>query len=166
MAQKADPIIERRIRSCTSAEEFWGLLLEVVPLNSRAYLGTLLKQAAPILRQGTLRLPDERLGRYLASATPIDAAKVVDFLLQHPTSATYYEVFCHLKHHADDRRMLYSYCQRLLQEGSDLSYNMASVLSLYFDLQLPATFALRLQPYQLSRLDEGYEAFRKIMLNV
>lgn len=159
MAQKADPIVERRIRACASEEEFWTLLLTVVPQNSRAYLGTLLKTAVPLLRQGLIRLPDERLGRFCAQGTPVDVAKMMDFLLEKPSTATYYEVFQQLRHHADDRPFLYRYCQRFLQEGSDLSSKMASVMSLYFGLQLPSTFALRLQPYHLSRLDEGYDHF-------
>lgn len=163
MAQKADPQIERRIRACASADEFWTLLLEVVPTNSRAYLGTLLKVAAPMLRQGLLPLPDERLGRFCAQGTPVDVAKVLDFLMDYPTSATYYEIFCQLKHYADNRQLLYRYCQSMLREGSDLSYNMASIMGLYFDLQLPASFALRLEPYQLSRLDGGYDNFKKLI---
>lgn len=163
MAQKADPIIERRIRACTNAEEWWTLLLEVVPSNSRAYLGSLLKQGAPLLRQGLLRFPDTRLGQFCAQGSAVDVAKMLDFLLQHPTPATYYEVFQQLKHHADDRKLLYRYCQSLLNEGSDLSYNMAALMGTYFDLQLPASFALRLQPYQISRLDEGYEPFCKLL---
>ena len=163
MARKADPIIERRLRACASSDEIWTLLLTIVPQNPRAYLGTLLRQAAPLLRKGCLQLPDERLRQFCAQGSAIDTAKVIDFLMEHPTAASYYEVFCLLKYNADDRPMLYRYCQRLMQEGSDLSYNLASIVGLYFDLQLPATFALRLQPYQLSRLEEGYEQFRQII---
>lgn len=163
MARKADPIIERRLRACASSDDFWTLLLTVVPQNSRAYLGTLLRQASPLLRQRRLQLPDERLGQFCSQGSAIDTAKVIDFLLEHPGVASYYEVFSLLKYRSDDRPMLYRYCQRLMQEGSDLSYNLASIIGIYFDLQLPATFALRVQPYQLSRLDEGYEQFKQII---
>lgn len=163
MAKKADPLVERRIKACASAEEFWTLLMEVVPRNSRAYLGSVLKQGAPLLRQGQLGLPDERLGRFCAQGSEIDRAKVLDFLLGCPGVATYFEAFQLFKHMADNRAALYRYCQRLMNEGSDISYNLASVMSLYFDLQLPATFALRVEPYQLSRLDAGYDAFRKLL---
>lgn len=156
---KANPAIERRIQACRSAEEFWHLLLEVVPLNSRAYLGSVLKVGSQLLTQGRLPLPDERLARYCAQGTAIDVTKVIEFLLSHPSLGTYYELFQQLRLQADNRPLLYRCCQSLLQEHSDLSYNMASALSLYFDLQLPATFALRLQPYQLSRLDGDYESF-------
>lgn len=163
MAIKADPLVERRIKACNTAEEFWKLLMEVVPTNSRAYLGSVLKQGAPLLRQRQILLPDERLGRFCAQGSEIDRAKVLDFLLACPTTATYYEAFQLFKHMSDKRAVLYTYCQRLMSEGSDLSYNMASVMSLYFDLQLPATFALRVEPYQLSRLEGGYDDFKKIL---
>lgn len=164
MACKSDPIIERRIKGCTSAEEFWTLLLEVVPLNSRAYLGSILKQGNMLLRQGRLTLPDIRLQRFCMQGSDIDTLKIIDFLLAHPSTATYYELFLIMQHRNDNRTLLYRCCQSLLSTGNDLSYNMAAAVSHYFDLQLPATFSLRLEPYELSRLDEGYETFCKILL--
>lgn len=163
MAKKGDPTIERQLRSCSTAEEFWILLMEVVPQHSRAYLGTLLKRAEHLWKQNVIQFPDERILKFCAQGSDIDTIKVLDFLFAHPSVDTYYEAFLLLKHHVDNRQMLYHYSQQLLRESSDLSYNMASVMSLYFELQLPATFSLRLQPYQLSRLDEGYEAFKKII---
>lgn len=160
---KADPLIERRIAACTQAEEFWELLLEAVPQNSRAYLGSVLKRGAALLKAGTLILPDARLGRFCAQGSPIDRNKVVDFLLSHPSTATYYEFFGLMKYCTDDRPALYAYCQRLQREGTDMAADMASLLSLYFDLQLPAAFARRFEPYQLSRLDTSYTSFCKIL---
>lgn len=164
MAIKADPQIERRLRACSDAEEFWALLLTVVPQNSRAYLGTLLRQGEVLLRQHRLSLPDARMQRFCTQGSEVDKAKIFDFLLCHPSAATYYEAFLIMQHKADDRAYLYRCCQKLLAEGSDLSCNMAAITSRYFDLQLPAHLAMAIESYQLSRLDEGYEAFRKILL--
>ena len=58
------------------------------------------------------------------------------------------------------------YARALLMLKTQLAYNMASVLKQYFDIDnIPAVFSLHIEPYQLHRLDKGYETFVKVLTN-
>ena len=45
-----------------------------------------------------------------------------------------------------------------------MAYKMASLLKSYFDIEnVPVTFSLNIESYQLSRLDQGYDKFKKML---
>ncbi len=51
----------------------------------------------------------------------------------------------------------------LMRKGDHLSFNLAGIIQSYFGLNaLPGTFSLRLETYELNRL-ETYEGFQKII---
>jgi hypothetical protein len=51
-----------------------------------------------------------------------------------------------------------------MKQGDGLSFNVASVFKIYFGLDsIRGTFSLQLAPYELSRLEQSYEAFAKVV---
>ncbi len=57
--------------------------------------------------------------------------------------------------------------RRLMKQGNDLSFNMASLLKTYFGLDEPrGVFALKVQPYELSYVEQSEEAFEKTLRRI
>lgn len=55
-------------------------------------------------------------------------------------------------------------CLALMKKGDTYSFNLACMLQTFFGLpQLPGTFSLKLQPYELARMSVSYEHFLKIL---
>lgn len=66
-----------------------------------------------------------------------------------------------------DETFLRRVVQALLRKADRLSMNSASIITKYFDVKnIGFIFALRLEPWQHSRLDESYESFKKILLSI
>lgn len=129
-------------------------------------------------------------------ATPIDARKCLEFLLpgmhsidhvetllsifppaspsseavllvKAGTPICYFILLRRLLSSDEKKEDLRSYCIYLMKKGDSISFNMAVVLRSCFDLgSLPGTFSLKLEPYELSRLCESYEAFEKVLLGM
>ena len=56
---------------------------------------------------------------------------------------------------------------KLMREGSGIAFNLVSILKCYFDLpQVRGSFSLKLDAYELSRMDASYEAFRDILTRI
>ena len=52
----------------------------------------------------------------------------------------------------------------LMKKGDSRSFNLACILKQYFGLaDISGQFSLRIQDYELSRLDQGYDYFVKMM---
>ena len=81
------------------------------------------------------------------------------------TSAGYFLLFAHLKQMDADNAYLRRLAVELIRKGDKASFNLAAILQQYFDLgPLPGTFSLQTPPYELSRLDQSYDNFLKILL--
>ena len=66
-----------------------------------------------------------------------------------------------------ERDLLVRCCQCLMKKGDALSFNLASVAKLYFDLTpVKGTFSLHLAPYQLGCLDASFESFCRVMKSI
>lgn len=143
---------------------FWNFFLEIVPVHTKAYLGTFLKAAVKLYREdrGNLCIPSLR--RFSQEyANRIDAKKcleyllpelktpeevsdlldvfsqvaysdVVPLLLKADTVPSYYCCFRILQHLDEDDRMLRNYCIYLMKRGGTLSFNMVVILQSYFGL--------------------------------
>lgn len=172
---------------------FWHLFINIVPVNTKAYLGTFLKAAVSLYEKGHLTLCEQILKQHVELSTAIDKQKVVDAFLPHLRSVD--EVMCLVNIYYDDERekavqllikagtlpcyyvmfnllkpfeteRIAHYARALLMLKNQLAYNMASVLKQYFDIDnIPAVFSLHIEPYQLHRLDKGYETFVKVLTN-
>lgn len=86
------------------------------------------------------------------------------YLLRIPTMPTSYALFHTLKFLEHDRKLLVRVAVYLIKRGDSLAFNLASLLKVYYDLEeVRGTFSLRIEPYQLARLDGSYEAFCQAM---
>lgn len=80
------------------------------------------------------------------------------------TSPAYFVLFNLLKQHEDDAAYLRRFGVELIRKGDKRSFNLACIIKEYFDLpELPGTFSLSLQPYELSRLETNYDSFLSIL---
>lgn len=170
---------------------FWRYLMVVAGSNTKAYLGTFLKAAVKLYRTNKVTVSDDCLKSFADICTAIDRrkcmeallpqAKVVDdaqalvrlfcdnrldlaapFLIKARTAVSYYVLFNMLK--AAEADEIRRYAIILMRQGDSLSFRLVSILEKYFDLHnLPGSFSLRLESYELSRLDGGYDAFVKIL---
>lgn len=85
-------------------------------------------------------------------------------LFRAATPAAYFLLFKTLRHFEDDKIYLRRVALELMRRGDKQAFNLAGMLREYFALgELPGTFALKLPPYELSRLDNSYDAFFKIL---
>lgn len=175
------------------AENFWHFFSLIVPTHTKAYLGTFLKAAARKFSAGGLTSGREALQQFSTTATAIDLRKIIDHLLPSLTQtddiemllriccggntkseiaalmrcnghAAYYLMFARLKKLEGEPQLLRSHCLNLMRKGDHRSFNLACIVHHYFGLNdLPGTFSLRLETYELSRLDGNYDQFCKIL---
>ena len=91
----------------------------------------------------------------------------IDYLLPVDTTVCSYALFHLLRKLDDDFDYLTEVCRRLIRRGGDHAFNLVSIMKCYFDLPLVnGHFSLRLKAYELSRLDNSYEDFKKIMTSI
>lgn len=92
----------------------------------------------------------------------------IDSLLKYcSTVVAYYEVFKECKRAQDNRDFLKRVCYALIKKGDNLSFNLASILQSYFDLQgLGARFSLRVEPYKLSYIEASLQNFGKVITSL
>ncbi len=106
-----------------------------------------------------------------------EARRRVDFLLRTEGLTAAFVLLRTLRFEEHDRDYLTAVCRQLIHRAStlahsagqadSLSYNLASLLRTYFDLQdLRGTFSLTLQPYELSRLDTDFDTFCRVVTKV
>ncbi|MBQ8226170.1 MAG: hypothetical protein IJZ92_01850 [Bacteroidaceae bacterium] len=175
------------------AEQFWHFFEVIVPTHTKAYLGTFLKAAIHKFAAGGLTDGREALQRFSSQATAIDLRKIIEQLLPSLTQtadiemlldicchgnikqevaalmrtngeAGYYILFNRLKKLEGEPELLRSHCLTLMRKNDHRSFNLACIIHHYFGLNdLPGTFSLRLETYELSRLDGNYKHFCKIL---
>jgi len=186
-------LLAESVLPALGSEKFWKYFVALVPMNSKAYLGTFLKAAVRNYRVGLLPLSASALREFSKTATAIDKRKVLDallpevkkmnevqlllqtfqaetlaaaapYLLKAHTPVCYCMLFRLLRTAETDPETLRRYALQLISYGDKISFNLASIIEQYFDLKgLPATFSLNLRPYELSRLDAAPETFIKIL---
>lgn len=88
----------------------------------------------------------------------------IPFLLKDMRLPTAFLLLQALHYVEHDRALLHRVANHLVGLHVPLSFNMASLMCVCFDLHdVRGTFSLRLQPYQLSRLEHSYELFCSVM---
>lgn len=86
------------------------------------------------------------------------------YLLKGDTVPCYFLLFRTLHFLEHDKPLLVDCCRFLMKKGDSLSFNLASLVKLYFDLpQVNGTFSLRFQPYELGRLEASFDTFSKAL---
>lgn len=84
-----------------------------------------------------------------------------------PSVEVYCELFCEVRREGDDVEFIRRTAIELIRRGDRLSFNLAAIICGYFGVEgVKATFALRLQPYQLSRLDSGREKIKQLLTEI
>ena len=109
-------------------------------------------------------------------ASPVDAERLllqcglkegsawIPFLLQVQSRPCYFLLLKALRYVEHDKPLLIRTCHFLMKRGDGLSFSMASLLRLSFGLEeVRGTFSLSLEPYQLARIEQSYDAFLQTM---
>ena len=88
----------------------------------------------------------------------------IPFLLQVQSKPCYFLLLKALRYVEHDKPLLIRTCHFLMKRGDGLSFSMASLLRLSFGLEeVRGTFSLSLEPYQLARREQNYDAFLQTM---
>jgi hypothetical protein len=171
------------------AELYWQMTEALVCYDSKAYLITLMKTFLLRLRQGTASLSDVPFGRLAAGFNEVERQKVallllpeleqpkqveqlfqllglakgreqLVYLIRVDTLPCLFLLLRSLRYVEHDRAEVLKVARQLMKRGSGSSFNLASIVKVAFGLdELSGTFSLRLQPYQIARLEQSYEAF-------
>ena len=179
--------------SSLSSDEYWKFFLTIVPLNSKAYLGTFLKSGAQKLHDKSLILDFDTLREFSNNATVIDKRKILTAFLpymQEPdevgkllqilsvheldgyiqlltsidNAACYYTLFKAFKQYDATPLQLRRACILLMRQQTPAAFRFAVIIKEYFDIgDLPGTFSLRVEPWKLNRLDASYNNFRRLV---
>ena len=179
---------ERLLLDCPS-DVYWQMTQALVCYNSRAYLITLMKTFLVRMERGTASLSDKPFAELVASFNDVERQKVVllllpalarpeqaeqlfrlmgigkgreqmVYLVRIDTLPCLFLLLRSLRYIEHDRRELLQVAHQLMKRGTGKSFNLASIIKVAFGLEeLTGTFSLRLQPYQVARLEQSYEAF-------
>ena len=91
----------------------------------------------------------------------------VAYLIPCDSVYTYYVLFQCFRRMDHAPALLSNYCNQLIRKGSSKAFNLVSIMKCYFDLPLvKGNFSLRLEKYELSRLDASLEDFRTILCRI
>ena len=179
---------ERLLLDCP-AELYWQMTEALVCYDSKAYLITLMKTFLLRLSRGTASLSDVPFGHLAAGFNEVERQKVallllpeleqpkqveqlfqllglakgreqLVYLIRVDTLPCLFLLLRSLRYVEHDRAEVLKVARQLMKRGSGSSFNLASIVKVAFGLdELSGTFSLRLQPYQIARLEQSYEAF-------
>ena len=179
---------ERLLLDCP-AKLYWKMTEALVRHESKAYLITLMKTFLARLKRGSASLSDEAFSRLAASFNEVERQKVallilpeldlpqlveqffsvilipkgreqMVYLVRVDTLPCLFLLLRSLRYIEHDRNEVLKVARQLMKRGTGPSFNLASIIKVAFGLEeLQGTFSLRLQPYQIARLEQSYEAF-------
>ncbi len=139
---------------CSNAEK----LVEWLNANSPESKPKIVRMAVPLLTSASQIKDVFRLFAFE------DAKECAAILVKESTPYAYYVLLDILKHTPENRPLLTSVCVALIQKGDDLSFNMASILKSYFDLDnIKSNFSLHIEAYELSYIDKSYDNFVRVL---
>lgn len=163
-----------------SDEAYWSMVKRLTQYNNRAFVGSILKNLSKLPEKRYIKdwaevmtptdkhkvvcalLPMAKLPaevRYLLEIlSPVD--KHIDYLLQIPTMPTLFVLLSYMRDCEHDVPRLTTICRMLMKSNTSLTFNAVSLFKVFFDLKdVHATFSLRIEPYELSRIDSDFEVF-------
>lgn len=173
--------------------EFWAVMERLVSFNTKAFLVTMLKALRVRMKEGKSSVKDNGMRDFCSILNEIDRQKTlkyilpdidniedieqffcllgyenrsewIPYLLQSTSIPCYFELFSSLRYVEEDHGYLVRIASFLIKKGDSLSFNLASLMKAYFGLdELKGTFSLSLKPYQLSRLENSFQAFSEAM---
>ena len=130
------------------------------------------RTASTLMREGLLgELAEEDFWTFFHTIVPANSrAYLGTFLKASATKYAYRDITLSAEQVArfaswatdTDKRKFAQALLPILRRPDDFS--LASLLGAYFDIQnLPGTFSLRVEPFQLSSISDNYDTFRKII---
>lgn len=184
---------ERLLLDC-SAELYWKMTEALVRYDSKAFLVTLMKTFLERMKVGSAGLSDEGFCRLAAKFNEVERQKIgllilpelklpsqvemlfqllgiekgraqMLYLVRVDTPACLFLLLRSLHYIEHDRSEVLKVARMLMKRGTGGSFNLASIIKVAFGLdELTGTFSLRLQPFQIARLEQSFEAFCEIGL--
>ena len=157
--------------------------------ESKAWLITLMKTFLMRLKNGSASLSDKSFAELAAGFNDIERQKVallilpeldspkrieklfsvlgiakgreqMVYLVRIDTLPCLFLLLRSLRYIEHDHEEVLKVTRQLMKRGTGASFNLASIIKIAFGLEeLRGTFSLRLQPYQIARLEQSYDAF-------
>lgn len=102
----------------------------------------------------------EEIEELFTNLNVTDYSKRMAPLLKTTTIPCAFMLLRTLKYMEHDRLLLIRTTHYLMKRGDSLSFNLASLFKTFFALdEVRGTFSLQLQPYELARIEQSYQAF-------
>ena len=179
---------ERLLLDCPK-DLYWKMTEALVRHESKAWLITLMKTFLMRLKNGSASLSDKSFAELAAGFNEIERQKVARLILPELDSPKLIEklfsvlgiakgreqmvylvridtlpclflLLRSLRYIEHDHEEVLKVARQLMKRGTGASFNLASIIKIAFGLdELRGTFSLRLQPYQIARLEQSYDAF-------
>ena len=179
---------ERLLADCP-IDLYWKMTEALVHYESKAYLITLMKTFLVRVKNGSASLSDAGFKRLASGFNEVERQKVgllilpelgqpqqveelfsamgipkgreqMVYLVRVDTLPCLFLLLRSLRYIEHDRVEVLKVARQLMKRGTGASFNLASIIKVAFGLEeLTGTFSLRLQPYQIARLEQSYEAF-------
>lgn len=190
--RRIQPIVREELLPLLTNEEFWEAYCHFLTYRPQAFLSCI-HCIGPLAENGTLDfnnehvvaisnlLDGEQRQKLTSMALPylttekfvsqlFDAMKIEDadtriaILIRENTPLTYYLLFNTLKSIPDHHDKCLRCCRFIMRRKDDLSYNMASILRTYFELnEIQGQLSLKVEHYELSYLESSFEKFRFVL---
>lgn len=94
-----------------------------------------------------------------------EPASLIPILIKHQGKPSAFLLLRALRYVEEDRELLMRVARFLLRRGDAVAFNLASVMRLSFNLEsLRGTFSLRLEPWQLDKMENDWNFFSQQML--
>ncbi len=185
----ADNILGERLLCECPTDIYWKITEALVRHKSKAYLITLMKTFLERMKRGACSLSDDAFARLAAGFNEVERQKVallimpeldspqlverlfsvlhipkgreqMVYLVRVDTLPCLFLLLGSLRYIEHDRGEVLKVARQLMKRGTGGSFNLASIIKVAFGLEeLTGTFSLRLQPYQIARLEQSYDAF-------
>ncbi len=140
--------------SCDGAQQLARLLLDKCPEAA----GKAVNMALPLLKT------EQQIDALLNTFAPNDEKAHIAALLRVESPLAYFTLFNTLRRIPEGKRLAMQCTQFIMKHGNDMAYNMASIMKAYYGLEeLHGRFSLHIEPYELSLLDNGSEAFYHLL---
>ncbi|MBQ7460949.1 MAG: hypothetical protein IJS63_01655 [Bacteroidaceae bacterium] len=179
---------ERLLLDCPK-DLYWKMTEALVRHESKAWLITLMKTFLMRLKNGSASLSDKSFAELAAGFNDIERQKVallilpeldspkrieklfsvlgiakgreqMVYLVRIDTLPCLFLLLRSLRYIEHDHEEVLKVTRQLMKRGTGASFNLASIIKIAFGLEeLRGTFSLRLQPYQIARLEQSYDAF-------
>lgn len=187
-------LLGEQVMPALEKEDFWSLLTLLYNYNAKAFLVTCMKAATQrvgefgdaeaegvwkILSHNEIDaqkalltlLPvmheEVELAQHMLNVMIGDKPeKLIGILLRIDTPAAAFLLLRAMRQVEHDHDLLVRATYYLIKRGDALSFNLASLFKAYFGLdEVRGTFSLRIEPFELARLETNYEAFKKRVIS-